>query len=339
MAESTAEPSNRSFRLPDVDCIVVNRDGGDPLFAALRSLEEQTGIDLSIVVVDNGSGSAERERLAREAPEVRVIAFSRNLGFAEAANEGIARTRSPFVLLLNNDAVLSADYVARLAARLALEDRLAAAQGLVLTADGKRVDSAGLDWNGRGEAVPLWAGRAPDEMARGVFEVAGVSATATLYRREALERLAPHREVFEPSFFAYYEDVDLSLRLARAGWRFACDPGALARHEGARTSRRTPWRRALWTSRNRWRTLLRNFDPALLKRSLWPLLRADLGHARQLGWRGAFLPLLVWSFLPIEAWRWRGRRSLLSEWPFHTRTDRQTRTGAGEERPRVASRR
>ena len=56
-----------------------------------------------------------------------------------------------------------------------------------------------------------------------MFEVAGVSATAALYRRDALMRVSPLGEVFEPSFFAYYEDVDLSLRLARAGWRFACD--------------------------------------------------------------------------------------------------------------------
>src|SRR5215471_12745914 len=111
------------FQLPEVDCVVVNRDGGDALFAALRSLEAQTGIDLSILVVDNDSSPEERERLAFETPEVRVVRFSRNLGFAEAANEGIARSRAPYVLLLNNDAVLAPDYVARLAARLALDER------------------------------------------------------------------------------------------------------------------------------------------------------------------------------------------------------------------------
>ena len=294
---------------------MVNRDGGDALFAALRSLKAQSGIDLSIVVVDNASQPAERERLAREAPEVRVIAFSRNLGFAGAANEGIARTRSPFVLLLNNDAALAPDYVARLAARLSLDDRLAAVQGMVLSGDGKRVDTAGLDWNERGEAVPFFGGASPTDPPRVVFEISGVSATATLYRREALERVAGNGEAFERSFFAYYEDVDLSLRLARAGWRFACDPGAAAWHEGSRTGRRTPLRRALWTSRNRWRTLFRNFDSRLLARSLFPLLRADLAHVRRLGWKGTLLPLLVWPALPLLAWRSREGVALLSDWP------------------------
>lgn len=303
------------FQHPDVDCVVVNRDGGEAFFAALSSLKAQASVDASIVVVDNASQAAERERLAAEFGQTRVVTFSRNLGFAGAANEGIARTRSPFVLLLNNDAVLAPDYVARLAARLTFDDRLAAVQGLVLTGDGGQVDTAGLDWNRRGEAVPLLAGTSPGQAPKDVFEVSGVSATATLYRRAALQSVAPHGEVFERSFFAYYEDVDLSLRLSRAGWRFACDPAALCRHEGSRTGRRTPARRALWTARNRWRTLFRNFDSRLLARSLFPLLRADLAHVRRLGWRGVLLPVLVWPRLPMLAWRARQERALLSEWP------------------------
>jgi GT2 family glycosyltransferase len=305
------------FQLPEVDCIVVNRDGGEALFSALRSLEAQTEIDLSIVVVDNASAPAERERLSREAPEVRVIPFSRNLGFAGAANEGIARTRAPFVLLLNNDAVLEPDYVARLAARLGLDDRLAAVQGLVLTSDGRSVDSAGLDWNGRMEAVPLWGGSDPALVPARVFEVAGVSATAALYRREALEHVSSAGEVFETSFFAYYEDVDLSLRLLRAGWRFACDASAFARHEGSRTGARTPWKRAKWLARNRWRTLIRNFDSRLVRREFPRLLRADLAHARSLGWRAPFLLLSVWPGVAFGAWSAgvAPAAALLKDWP------------------------
>jgi GT2 family glycosyltransferase len=305
------------FQLPDMDCVVVNRDGGDAFFAALSSLKAQTGVDLSIVFVDNASKPAERERLAREFSESRVVAFSRNLGFAGAANEGIARTRSPFVLLVNNDALLAPDYASRLAARLSSDDRLAAVQGLVLSEDGRRVDTAGLDWNRRGEAVPVLAGEPPQQAPDAVFEVSGVSATAALYRRTALESVAPHGEIFERSFFAYYEDVDLSLRLSRVGWRFACDPQAVARHEGSRTGRRTPVRRALWTARNRWRTLFRNFDSRLIARDLFSLLRADLAHVRDLGWKGALLPVLVWPRLPVLAWRSRDGRALLSEWPGH----------------------
>ena len=294
---------------------MVNRDGGDALFHALASLERQTGVALSVMVVDNGSQPQERARISRESPSARVVGFSRNLGFAGAANEGIARTRAPFVLLLNNDAVLEPGYVALLAARMALDERLAAAQGLVLTQDGGQVDTAGLAWNRRGEAVPVLAGTDAVAAPRDPFEVSGVSATATLYRREALEAVAPQGGAFASAFFAYYEDVDLSLRLRRAGWRFICDPAARARHEGSRTGRRTPFRRAFWTARNRWRTLFRNFEPRLLRRNLPRLLAADLAHVRQVGWKGAVLPLLVWPRVPFMALSSRAEPGRLSGWP------------------------
>ena len=318
------------FRLPDVDCIVVNRDGGEALFAALRSVEAQQEIDLSILIVDNASRQEERERIAREFPEARLVSFSENLGFAGAANEGIVRTRSPFVLLLNNDAVLAPDYVARLAARLALDERLAAVQGLVLTADGSRIDTAGLEWNRRGESVPLLLSQQPDRAPSDVFEVAGVSATAVLYRRDALLAVAPQGEVFDRSFFAYYEDVDLSLRLARAGWRFACDPAAIARHEGSRTGSRTPWKRAKWIARNRWKTLFRNFDRRVLRRNALRLLRADVYHAISLGWRAPLLLLLTWAPLVLggQAPAVAAGAAPLADWPG---------PGRGAEAPRDRS--
>ena len=300
---------------PDVDAVVVNKDGGEALFRALASLRGQRGVTLSVVVVDNASLAAERERLARLDPAPRVIAFSRNLGFAGAANEGISRTASPFVLLVNNDAVLEEGYAARLVSRLREDGRLAAAQGLVVSEDGGRIDSAGLEWNARGEAVPVFSGAAASQAPTEPFAVSGVSATATLYRREALEAVAVEGAAFEDSYFAYYEDVDLSLRLSRAGWRFVCDPKAVARHEGSRTGRRTPFRRAFWTARNRWRTLFRNFERRLLVRNLLPILRADLAHVRQVGWRGVALPLLVWPRVPFLALRARAEPRKLSGWP------------------------
>src|SRR5688572_33234298 len=78
--------------LPDVDCVVVNRDGGEALFEAIHSLRNQTEIELSVVVVDNASSPGERERLAREAPEARVVTFSPIQGSAAGRNEGIVRT-------------------------------------------------------------------------------------------------------------------------------------------------------------------------------------------------------------------------------------------------------
>ena len=286
--------SNAPASAPDVSAVVVNRDGGEALTRCLDSLAGQRGVALETAVVDNASAEEERRRIAAAYPAARLVTFSRNLGFARGANEGISRTSGRFVLLLNNDARVAPDYAARLAARLDLDDSLAAVQGIVLKPDGRTVDTAGIVWSDRGEALPFAGGRDRFEVPTEAIRVPGVSATAAMYRRSALEEIARDGRVFEEAFFAYYEDVELSLRLSRAGWKLALDPEAIAVHEGSRTGSRMPWRRAFWTARNRWRTLGAHFDRGFLLARLPALAAADLAHARRLGPAGWPLPALVW---------------------------------------------
>lgn len=306
---------NNGDALKSISAIVVNRNGGDALLRCLESLADPETPPLETVVIDNGSRESERDEIRRRFPAFRLIPFSSNLGFARAVNEGIARTSGRFILAVNNDARLAPGYAACLAEVLSADDRVAGAQGLVLRGDGSAVDTAGLSWNSRGEAIPFLAGRDPASAPAGRVEVPGISATASLYRRSALESVAEGGSVFDGSFFAYYEDVDLSLRLARAGWRFALDPRAVAYHEGSLTGRRTPWKRALWISRNRWKTLLKNFDGSFLRRRLGGLLRADLAHARAVGWAGVALPLLVWPAAAAHALATRPEATRLTRFP------------------------
>ena len=124
-----------------------------------------------------------------------------------------------------------------------------------------------------------------------LLPVPGVSATAALFRRETFLGAGG----FAESFFAWYEDVDLSLRLRRAGARFACVPAARARHAGTATGRRRPVERWSRLFANRLRTLRRNFDPAALPPLLLrPAAGASLGPAAgEIGWRRALAAALA----------------------------------------------
>jgi GT2 family glycosyltransferase len=138
----------------------------------------------------------------------------------------------------------------------------------------------------------------PDAPPREVF---GVSATAALYRRSALEAvaLAPG-EVFDERLGAYYEDVDLACRLRRAGWGALWEPAGRALHAGSATGdRRRRWRLTRLYG-NRWavvaRCLGRRFPaaaPRMAARDLADLARAfdrgDLSAAGAIaaGWARA----------------------------------------------------
>jgi len=263
-----------------LDVVVVNWNGGELLWRCLDALAGQGAA--AIAVVDNGSEAAERERLAAT-PGVTLLPLPSNEGFAPAANRGTlaGSPDRPYVALVNNDCVLLPGFLGRCVAALEEDPGLAAVQGAVLDASGERVDGCGIAWNARAEAVQIGHGGRPPEAGAPPFAIPGVSATAAVYRREALLSSGG----FAGSFFAYYEDADLSLRLARAGWRFACVPAARALHEGSATGRRTPrarWRRLF---ANRQRTLRRNLAGALL---LWPVSPgALLAASRDLGLAGA----------------------------------------------------
>lgn len=85
--------------------VVVNYNGAHLLPACLEGLRRQDTDDFETVVVDNASKDGSLELLARDYPEVRVIASEVNTGFAGGNNLALRRATTPYVVLLNNDAV------------------------------------------------------------------------------------------------------------------------------------------------------------------------------------------------------------------------------------------
>ena len=235
-------------RLP-AGVIVVNWNGGALLDSCLDALDGQGAA--RILVVDNGSEPDELRRLAAR-DGVFVLPLGTNRGFSPASNAGAVDARMkalPYVAFVNNDAVLEPGYLAACVAALEADPGLSAVQGVVLDAEGRLVDGLGIAWNRRREAVQLGHGEPPPPADAPPFPVPGVSGTAPVFRRSDFERAGG----FAGSFFAWYEDADLALRLRRAGGRFACVPAARARHVGSATGRRTP--------ELKWRLLLQNRDP------------------------------------------------------------------------------
>jgi len=281
-----------------VGVVVVNWNGGALLDSCLDALAGQRASRL--LVVDNGSEPEEVRRVAA-CDGAFLLPLGTNRGFARASNAGAldARLKAlPYLAFVNNDALLAPGYLAACVAALEADAALAAVQGVVLDGDGRLVDGLGIGWNSRREAVQVGHGATPPPLDGPPLPVPGVSGTAPVFRRAAFDQAGG----FAGSFFAWYEDADLSLRLSRRGWRFACVPAARARHLGSATGRRTPelkWRLLLG---NRVRTLRRNLSLAgrvsalLLHPAPLPALRdafRDLGPARALrALAGALLDVL-----------------------------------------------
>jgi len=213
--------------MSDVSIIVLDIDGGDMLRACLDSIAAQTLPPREVIVFDNGSHTAVAERIGFR-HGLHIFRSETNLGFAGGNNAAYRHATGDYIALVNNDVILDRDWLATVVAALDADPKLAAVQ-TILRRDESTIDGAGIDisdgtFRQASHGVPT-----PD--TRQPTPAWGVSATAALYRREALGET-----IFDENLFAYYEDVDLCARLHEAGWRTEVLPVIKATHRGSQSA-------------------------------------------------------------------------------------------------------
>jgi hypothetical protein len=171
-----------------------------------------------------------------------VLRSDTNLGFTGGVNEAFRHVDAELVALVNNDAVLDRDWLATLVDAMDREPNLAAVQ-TIIRRDAHTIDGAGIDisdgtFRQIGSGLPIGAP---------LPEAWGVSATAALYRVAALGE-----RVFDPRFFAYYEDVELCARLHERGWNTRVLPVVEAAHRGSQSASLLGGRALRLRTRNRY---------------------------------------------------------------------------------------
>ncbi|HEX6901973.1 MAG TPA: glycosyltransferase family 2 protein [Thermoanaerobaculia bacterium] len=220
---------------------VVPTLGRSPLLVSCLEALRREGME--ILVVDQSEEPVEIPGGLAD----RVLRPGRNLGFAAGTNLGIAEAAGEWIATVNDDAVVEPGWLAALLGALEADPQAAAAQGINVLYDAPdRADGCGLAWNRWWQAVQIGHGEPAPGPAGNVRDVFGVSATAAVYRRQALLDAGG----FDSRLVSYYEDVDLAVRLRAAGWRALLVPGARARHAGSSTGRTL--------SRERWRLIYGN---------------------------------------------------------------------------------
>lgn len=216
-----------------LNVIIPNYNGRRFLPACLDSLRAQTYRSFFVTVVDNGSDDDSLSLLSASYPEVAIIRLSHNRGFSAAANEGILRAGTPFVMLLNNDTILKPDCIEQLMKAMAAGPDIFSAGALILCMEAPHcTDTSGDYYSLFGYAFCRGQGLPPVKRAPGqVFSNCGC---AVVYRTALLRKTG----LFDPRFFAYLEDVDLGFRARRLGFRNVSCPDAVALHYGSGTTGR-----------------------------------------------------------------------------------------------------
>ncbi|MCI0376914.1 MAG: glycosyltransferase [Gemmataceae bacterium] len=235
--------------------VIPTHQRADLLEKCLQSVTEHAPAGTQILVVDDASANARTADVISRFRDVHCLKLKRRSGFAAAANAGIRASRGDIVQLLNDDAEWTPGG-AQAVLRWFDDPTIGAVAPLVLMGpDGKKIDSAGDRYYLGGVAAKRGRGEPVHAKYQQPGLVFGASASSAFYRRSALAKAG----LFPEQFGSYFEDVDLSFRLQRAGFRIAFEPRCRILHRvGAshgRASRKLVERQSANEERVFWRNL------------------------------------------------------------------------------------
>ncbi len=215
-----------------VTVVIPNYNGIKYIRGCMDSLRLQSLKDFEILVVDNGSKDGSLEVLQEEYPEAKVIALEENTGFCHAVNLGIQESKTPYVILLNNDTIAHDDFVKALVEAIEEGEDIFSVSAMMLSMQNHEIiDGAGDNYSLLGWAYARGKGR-PREKYEKKAEVFSACGGAAIYRKGIMEEIG----TFDERHFAYLEDVDMGYRARIYGYRNLYEPRACVIHAGSATS-------------------------------------------------------------------------------------------------------
>jgi hypothetical protein len=242
--------------VPDVSVIIVSWNVAEMLLRCLDSLFAGPGFDrannFEVIVVDNASQDDTAARVRQAYPDVQLVVNQENRGFAAANNQGMALARGRYFLLLNPDAELVDDALARIVSFMDTHPRVGVVGPQLRYPDGQLQSSrrrfpslatALLESTPLQQVLPrnavLHRYYVEDQPADETQEVDWLVGACLMLRRQVVEQVGG----LDEGYFMYFEELDWCRRIRQAGWRIVYLPAAtVIHHEGKSSSQVVPLR-------------------------------------------------------------------------------------------------
>lgn len=304
--------------------IVLSWNTHDITVACIDSiLTYPPNVPWELILIDNASSDGSAEALQKKygaIPHVRLIKNEKNLGFTGGNNQGMELANGDIIGLLNSDTVVSRNALTELYKYLIEHKQVGVVGPWLTNADGTATTSFGYFpgfisifttaflpgsiWGNARRAL----GVIPNKSMTEPMSVDYVSGAAFFIRREVIEKVG----MFDSkTFFAYFEETDLCLRIKRAGWQIRFLPSVKIVHlEGKSFEKMTSHRRIMQydSAKKFFRKhyslpMMRWYQFCTVIGSLVKVAYFGLRILLQPGRRERWLPHLRWNAFVFELWK------------------------------------
>jgi GT2 family glycosyltransferase len=207
--------------------IIINWNSLELTSDTLKALQHCSFRDFDVILVDNGSTDGSRETLQQNFQKIIPLFSPENIGFTGGNNLGMHYALEkgyPYIMLLNNDVDVTPDFLEPLIARMDADPQMGAIQPLIMFHHNRN-----LVWNAGGKYMN-WIGVSktltslPETNA--LSQIDWITGCAFMIKAEVLKKVG----LLEEKYFIYHEDVDLSLRIRKAGYSLYLEPHSVIYH-------------------------------------------------------------------------------------------------------------
>lgn len=241
--------------------ITINFNGIDCTRDLIETIPSSD--DIEVIVVDNGSRRDEATELEKLFPNIHVVRSRKNLGFAGGNNLGIKASHGKYLFFVNNDTIFREFNAEALISRLESSENIGIVCPKIRFAWGNNpIQYAGFTGLSRITLRNRSVGYGEDD--HGQYDTARPTpyahGAAMLVRREAIERAGYMPECY----FLYYEELDWSIMIHRAGYGIWYDPSCTIYHKESQATGQASPQKTYYLTRNRLLFAKRNFSFPIL---------------------------------------------------------------------------
>lgn len=211
-----------------ISVLTVTYNAREFLESYIESLlaTNQAGLEVEIIVVDNGSTDGTLEFLGERYPDITALQNDEN-NYARALNVGIARSRGEFVVISNNDATVDPEWLQGFLEVMQKDDRIGAVQSRIYFAENNLINSVGVEEVEHFYFRDIGFEEEDSERYDAAVERKYVTGGSVMFRRACLENVGE----WDEEFIMFMEDVDYSFRCREKGWKLWYAPRSILYHQ------------------------------------------------------------------------------------------------------------